>query len=202
MKSIVYILIILIFSKCSNSKSKKEIFSSDFNWTITIPEGFTSLSENEIKRLQDKGLNALEKTYDTTITNCTKNIFFLKSDDLNYFESNYQLYDTIVDGNYLEMCQAINAAAYETYVTQMPGIKVDTSSSFEQIDGLKFRVMKISATYPNKLVLTILSYSRLFDNKDFSVNIMYTDKEKGKLMIDSWKNSKFGSKKISSAISG
>ena len=34
-------------------------------------------------------------------------------------------------------------------------------------------------------------YSRLFDKKEFSVNIIFIDEKKGQLMLESWRNSTF-----------
>lgn len=49
--------------------------------------------------------------------------------------------------------------------------------------------MKIE--YPNKMVMNLLNYSRLFDKKELTVNIIYVDNKEGQLMIDAWKKSKF-----------
>ena len=49
--------------------------------------------------------------------------------------------------------------------------------------------MKID--YPNKMVLNILMFSRLFDKKELAVNIAFVDKIKGEKMLDSWRKSKF-----------
>ena len=51
--------------------------------------------------------------------------------------------------------------------------------------------MKISIEYPNKMVMNMLMFSRLFGDKEFTVNIMYMDQLKGEQMLDSWKKSKF-----------
>lgn len=39
--------------------------------------------------------------------------------------------------------------------------------------------------------MNVLMYSRLFDKKEFTVNIMYVDNKKGQLMLEAWKKSKF-----------
>ena len=61
----------------------------------------------------------------------------------------------------------------------------------EKIDNLEFQVFKMKIEYPNKMVLNLLMYSRLFGKKEFTVNIMYVDNKKGQLMTEAWKNSKF-----------
>jgi len=49
----------------------------------------------------------------------------------------------------------------------------------------------MEVTYPNDMIMNLLMYSRLFDDQEFTVNIMYVDKQKGKKMLKSWQNSKF-----------
>ena len=141
--------------------------------------------------MQNKGADAIEKTYDEKVINQSKTIFVFKSDQLNYFESNYQPFDIAIDGNYLESCKDVNNILYETFKTQMPDIKIDSTSTIEKIDNLEFQTFKMKVEYPNKMVLNVLMFSRLFDKKEFSVNIMYVDNNKGQQMLESWRKSKF-----------
>jgi hypothetical protein len=191
-KCLLVILAVLIQS-CSGQKSpKQEIYNSDFKWTITIPENLESVSAQDWTKMQTKGTDAIEKTFDSKVVNQTTTIFVFKSDQLNYFESNYQPFDPAIDGDYLETCQAVNNILYETFMAQMPGIKIDTARSVENIDNLQFQKFKMKIVYPNKMVMNFLIYTRLFGKKEFSVNIMFVDSDKGKKMLDSWTNSKFG----------
>jgi hypothetical protein len=73
----------------------------------------------------------------------------------------------------------------------MPGIKIDSVSAIEKIDNLEFQTFKMKVAYPNKMTLNVLMFSRLFDKKEFSVNIMYVDSKKGEQMLESWRKSKF-----------
>ncbi len=197
MRTVYHFIICLtiIFQNCAGQTNpKKEIYNKDFNWTITIPENFDTVSAEQWAKMQNKGADAIEKTYDEKVVNRAKTIFVFKSDQLNYFESNYQPFDTTTDGNYLESCKNVNEMLYQTFVTQMQGIKIDTTTSTEKIDNLEFQTLKMRVTYPNNMVMNVLMFSRLFDKKEFSINIMYVDKLKGELMLNSWKKSKFGQK--------
>ena len=194
MYKLKYLLICLtiIFQSCNGQTTpKKEIYNKDFNWTITIPENFQNVSAEEWEKMQNKGADAIEKTYDEKVINQSRTIFVFKNDQLNYFESNYQPFDTAIDGDYFESCKNVNNMLYETFITQLPDIKIDSVSTIEKIDNLEFQLFKMKVEYPNKMVLNVLMYSRLFDKKEFSVNIMYVDNNKGKQMLESWRKSKF-----------
>lgn len=194
MKTLHYLLIclIIIVQSCGpQTNSSKEIYNQDFNWTITIPDDFENVSSEQWAKMQDKGADAIEKTYGEEVINQAKTIFVFKSDQLNYFESNYQPFDTATDGDYLESCKNVSDILYETFRAQMPDIKIDSTRMVDKIDNLEFQTFKMKVEYPNKMVMNILMFSRLFDKREFSVNIMYVDKSKGQQMLESWRKSKF-----------
>lgn len=188
---LLFILTIAIQSCSGQKTTKQEIHNEDFNWTITIPENFENVSSSDWTKMQNKGADAIEKTYAGEVINQSKTIFVFKSDQLNYFESNYQPFDTSVDGDYLESCKAVDEVLYETFKAQLPGIKIDTTRMVEKIDNLEFQTLKMKVEYPNKMILNVFMFSRLFDKREFTVNIMYVDNLKGQKMLDSWRESKF-----------
>lgn len=198
MKGIHYFFIICLTitsERCvGQTNPKREIYNQDFRWTVTIPEGFDSVSTEQWTKMQNKGADAVEKTYDEKVINNSKTIFVFRSGKLNYLESNYQPFDTAIDGNYFESCRNVNEILYQTFVTQMKDVKIDTATSTEKIDNLEFQTFRLKITYPNNMVMNAFLFTRLFDKKEFSVNIMYVDNEKGELMLDAWKKSKFGIK--------
>jgi hypothetical protein len=186
----------IILQSCKGKEQAKtppkEFYSKEFNWRIEIPDGFDTISAAQLAKLQNRGAEALENTYGAGIDNKTKSLFAVSSDKFNYFESNYQPFDTVIDGRYMVTCEAINNMVYGTFKAQMPGAQIDTCSSTDTIDGLLFQTYKVIITLPNKKVLELLMYSRLFENKDFSVNMMTMDPEKRKLLFRAWKQSTFG----------
>jgi hypothetical protein len=188
-----YIILIACFITVQNciGQEEKQFYCKEFNWRIFIPNEFERVSSADWKRLQNNGAEAIEKTYDRKVENQGEMIFVFKNNQLNYFEANYQPFDISVEGDYLESRKNINQILYQTFKTQLPGAQVDTISSKEKIDNLIFELYKIKIVYPNKMVLNCEMYSRLFDKKEFSVNIMYVDDEKGKAMIKTWKESTF-----------
>ena len=194
MKNLKYLIVCMIITlqSCNGqTTAKSEIYNKDFGWKITIPENFENVSAEDWTKMQNKGADAIEKTFEGEVINQAKTIFVFKSDQLNYFESNYQPFDVSIDGDYLESCKNVNEVLLETFKTQMPKAKIDTTRSVEKIDNLEFQTFKIKIEYPNKMILTVLMYSRLFNKKEFTINIMYVDNKKGLMMTEAWKNSKF-----------
>jgi hypothetical protein len=178
--------------KSQVKSSSKEFFSKEFNWTIQIPEGFEPVSAEEWKKMQNRGLEAIEKTYDTEVENMAKTIFVVKNGLFNYFEANYQPFNKEKDGDYLESFKEVNSIVYGTFEAQMPNAKLDSASSQETIDGKVFQTFKVTITVPNIIVMEFLMYSRLFGDKEFTVNSLTVDKEKRRVLLEAWRSSKFG----------
>jgi hypothetical protein len=181
----------LLLISCNAHTQEREIYDKLFKWRITIPKDFQIVSIEEGLELQKKGVDAIEKTYGGKVDNQTTNIFHFKSGQFNDLEANYQPFDTLQDGSYLESCKNVNEVAYETFKAQMPGTRIDSSSSVEVIDGLSFQTFKVTIIFPNKMVMTIIGFSRLFIKKDFTCFITYVDSKIGESMMNAWRNSKF-----------
>jgi len=180
----------LVQVACPQSNSR-EFYNQQFNWKITIPTGFDSVPPAVWEMMQNRGANAIEKTYDAKVENRAQTIFAFRTDMFNYFAANYQPFDTATDGNYEETFKAVNDVLYGTFEAQLPGAKLDSASSVETIGGLQFHTFKTIITIPGKVVIEMLMYSRLFGKYEFTVNIMTTDKEKQQALLKAWRGSTF-----------
>ncbi|MFC4818493.1 MULTISPECIES: hypothetical protein [unclassified Flavobacterium] len=188
---IVTFLTLLVIGANAQGAKEREIFNKDLNWTISIPEGFEAMSEEEKARIEQKGKDALESTTGVTITAQVKSLFVFKNDKAHYFEANYQSFDPSQEGDYIESCKAVNDVMYNTFKSQMPGAKITKKESTEKIDGLDFHTFAVEVELPNNMTMKIIMFNRLFGNKDLSVNMIYIDESKGKQMMDSFRKSKF-----------
>ena len=176
----------------AQSTSKKEFYSKDFNWRIIIPENYIAMDSAEMAIIEREGAAAIDKANNTKVENHATLVFSFKSDKLNNFQCSYQPFDPAVDGNFLAAWKGVNNILYKTFTTQLQGVKVDTATTVEKISDLEFHTFKATVTYPNKLVLHMLMYSRLFDKREFMVDIVYEDEVKGQQMLNAWKGSIFG----------
>jgi hypothetical protein len=191
--TLLWMFVITALSGCKVQPDSRpqQYHNKEFNWTINIPENFASVSTEEWAKLQNRGLEAVEKTYGEEVNNQTTTIFVFKNGDFNYLESNYQPFDPEADGDYLESCKGVQEIVFETFRSQMPKARIDTASSVERVSGLEFQTFKINLDLPNGRQMKLLMYSRLFGRNEFSVNITYMDEEQGEKMMEAWLGSEF-----------
>ena len=190
---LIYMIVLVLLFGCrtKTDSDAKTLHNKDFNWTITIPEKFASVSAADWEKLQNRGAQAIENTYGEKVENQATTMFVFKNGDYNYLESNYQAFDPEIDGDYRESCKLVNEIVYETFRTQIPTAKMDSASSIETISGLDFHTFKVVLDLPNGIKIHSFMYNRLFGNKDFSINITYVDEEAGERMREAWFASTF-----------
>lgn len=118
-------------------------------------------------------------------------IFAYKNREFNIFEANWQLFDEEIDGPYLDVCTEINNIVYESFEQEIPGVKIDSSSSVQKINGLAFQQFEMLVSLPDGRKFKSTTFNHLFGNKDLSINITAIDKTAYKKMLGSLFNSRF-----------
>jgi len=191
MKNLKTISFLLFFLISGLVNAQNEFYNKEFNWKINIPDNFENFTEKEWEKIQQKGKAAIEKSTGQKVINQSKTILVFRTDQLNYFEANYQPFNPAKDGSYSENIKFINKTLTKTFIDNIPGCKVSSEITKEKINGLEFYKIYMKIIYPNKIVFHSYMYSRLFGKKDFSANIMFIDEDKGKIMLENFKNSTF-----------
>lgn len=186
-------LLLVLFSSQTKGQSSQgtPFYNKTFKWTITIPPGFNPMSQEEWAKAEEKGASAIENTFGEKIENRAITLFAYKLDTFHSMDANYQPFSVDVDGDYSESFTAISEMLVETFLTEMPTIAFDSSSSKELIDGLEFHCFKLKLSFPNNTNLWMLMYSRLFGKNEFTINFLYKEEEKGKEMLNAWRKSRF-----------
>ena len=172
----------VLFAQSENEDNT--FFSPEFNWHIQIPPGFEKMDPASWD-LQ-KGIQDSLQVDSLVLANAPKTILAFKSNDYNYFESNWQPYNSTVRGDYSDHCQAVAKQLYHTFAEQIPDAKIDTASSVQSIGALEFKKFVLKMTLPNGVTLSSHMFSRLFDDKEFSANLFYVNDEQGSLLMEAW----------------
>lgn len=172
--------------------SKNEFYSKEFRWKILIPAGFESESAEQYEALHKNGAAELEKSLNGKIKDQSKQICSFKNEKFNYFEANEQPFDAKTEAEYLTICKNVDDLLYNNFKKQTgDDAKIDTTLSIEKIDGLAFQCFKLQMISNDEIIMNMFTYSRLFNKKEFTVAIVFINKEKGDLILDAWRNSKF-----------
>ena len=192
-----HLLIALLFgfSVHAQTEDKEKLSFPEFGWSIPIPENFERVDEKEWTKMQGRGRDMIEDTYGEEVINHAKTLFVYTSGQMNYLEANYQPYDASLYESYEASCRDLYAVLHETFTVQMPGVNIDTLITTEQIDDVEFMKFDINIQYSPELSLRVLMYNHLFDDKDFTVNIMYVEESKGQQMLEAWRKSRFKERK-------
>lgn len=187
---LAFVIVCLSLAQAQEMMRGTDYYLDEFNWRITVPDGFSVIDPVEWDRMKNGAENSNIDSSGLDVSNRNKTVLVFKSSDFNYFESNWQPFDTI-RGDYRLACKAINENLYETFLAQVPDARIDTSSTTQLLSGLEFQKFVVDMELPNGYAFRAYMFSRLFGSREFSVNLFYLDGQQGTLMMDAWLHSSF-----------
>lgn len=193
-----FILTVLLFTSISlfSQVRGEKYFVEEINWTIDIPKGFEKVSLDDWAKTQQKGIDAVEKTYNAEgelehVLEGVKTLFVVRNGKGNSIELNIQNYDGDPGVDYAELHKEVGNIMYETMKSQLNGVTIDNKYGREDIGGKEFYKQTMLINLPNGMKLNMLSYKRLFGKKDCTINIIYIDEVIGQDIIDAIQKSTF-----------
>jgi hypothetical protein len=165
--------------------------SKEIGWSIKIPKGWSIVSKDKAEKNEEKGRDAIEKTLGSEIdTKRLKHLISFQKNQFNLFSSTIEPFKEEFPGEYQQNNKALCELLYKTFTDQ--GIKTDTSSGKEKIQGLEFNTFHTTIYAPDgKIILRQIMYCRLTNGYDFGVNISYNNEQDKTTLTDAWKKSKF-----------
>ena len=194
MRYFKFAYILLIFASCKGQGNLKEYKFSQVGWTLKIPADSKFLDSAQFDTISQKAINAINKTYNTQVDfSGLKSLFIIRQGQYNVMGSTINLYDSALFKTWQESYSATKKMLMKIIEDQAPGVTViDTESSFEIIDGLRFEKVFLKTFYPEQnLTMNIYWFYRKQNEYDFSINISYTEEKIGKQYLGIIKNSKF-----------
>lgn len=170
---------------------KRTYTSEEIGWTIKIPDGYKITSLDSAKSSEKDGIEAIQKVYGGEIeTTELRHLIGFEKDLFNNLSSTSEPFKLEYEGEYEVNNQRLYEVVYDALDAQ--GVKIDTSSTREIINGKKYDIL-YSTIYDvnDRIVMYQILYSRLINGLDFSVNINYNNEADKKILVDAFKNSEF-----------
>lgn len=201
LSALFYSLITITLFSCGNAIPSKQVDegkingviyeSKELGWSIEIPKDWEITSRDKVEANEEKGKSAIEKSSGLQIDmKKLKHLISFQKNQLNIFSSTSEPVIEEYPGEYEQNYRNLLKILCQTFVDQ--GIKVDTASGKESIQGLEFNTFYTTVYAPNdKVILKQIMYSKLLNGYDFGVNINFTNDKDKETMLKAWRNSKF-----------
>lgn len=186
---ILFLLILTGFQIC-NAQTKsdlKTVVIEEFNWTLTIPEKFTPVKQDEWGKVIEISMDF----HGEDILNQEGIIFSYQNNKFNKFDAVWQPYDAEICGDYLELHAEANKVLHKMYESQIPEANFDSITKTQTISKLEFQRFDVEIDVPDVFHMKIIRFYRLFGNKQFNMSITVIDEKIGQKMLEAFLQSEF-----------
>lgn len=194
MKNAIPVLILFPVLHCQGQDTARQVFFSEVGWRLTVnPSKFADTSL--FNSVAQKANGAINNTFGTDV-DLLKQIhplFTIIDGNYNIFGSTINLFDSSLFRSWELSYEASKQMILNVLENQAPAVQIlDTLSGQEIVDGLKFERFYLKTFYPGqKLTMNTYWFYRKQNQYDFSVNISYTDPQKGQMFLDVFRKSRF-----------
>ncbi|HSY75462.1 MAG TPA: hypothetical protein VK890_01320 [Bacteroidia bacterium] len=200
-KLFLFTLAATLLTACSQPDPNKQVDGGTLNgdtyhcpevgWTISIPADWKITTKDKMEELDKAGKSAItaDQKVELDTVNKMKYLVSFQKNQFNLFLATSQPFKG-TDAEYALQTQITNKAIYETCTHQ--GVKIDTSTGKEIIQGMEFSVFCDTIFSPDgNVILKQILYNRLINGYDLAIDINYTNDADKKTMLDAFKNCKF-----------
>ena len=162
-------------------------------WTMFLPASFKILDSAKNAAMTENGKKAMEDANNIKADfSGLKTLISAMKDRTNYFNSTIKAYDPKKEGPYATTNQVVKSVLYNTFKQKLPSAKLDTASSYLDIDGLIFDRFYMRLTLDNKVLFHMVVLSKFYKGYDFGITYLYSDEESKTELESILKTSKFG----------
>lgn len=183
----------LIIEEIANGKIENNTFiCNQFDWKISIPEGFRVIELTKVQELEKKGMALIQTNnpISTTISTHPSHLIGFEKNKYNYFSSSYET----LKGNKkitLEEHKSFSVQLLTNTYSKIKELKSEINTSYIQLGSHQFYkiMIRLYNTKNDRLVLTQEIYNTFINDHLFSASINYTNEITGMLLYYSLKKS-------------
>lgn len=191
MRIITFLLLLTLSTQALAQDSTKRYTFKEIGWTITLPDGFTEMDQDENRKKIEKGKKIMEESNDIGVdVSKLKTLFSATKSPSEYFTATITPYVPEKDGDYAKGIKKVKELTYNTFKNQMPNVELDSFSLKMTIDGLTFDKFNVILKVKD-LNLTLVFISKLYKGYDFGISYLYLDEKTKEQIEASINGSKF-----------
>jgi hypothetical protein len=192
MKTWILLLVLFLVKTSYGQETEKKYSFREIGWTIILPEGFKTADSIEIEKVNEKGMKLVEESSGISMgMKELRTLIAANKDAYNYFNSTIRKFNPAEEGNYDSSTKIVKEVIFKTFVDNMPGAKLDSSTSIATIDEVVFDKFKVRIIVAENIELNMVLLSKLYKGYDFGISYLYID-ELNRNQIESMLNkSKF-----------
>ena len=192
MRTFTIICTLLLFKSTFSQQTDTKYTFREVGWTIVLPADFkvvdsanNALLTERAKKIIEEANNIKANISQTTILiSATKNTN-------NCFSSTLEIFDANKDGEFDISNQISKDIVYKSFSRRVPGAKIDSISTNEDIAGLSFEKFHLTVSVKDKILFNVCILSKYYEGYDFGISYKYTDDETKEEIETMLRNSKF-----------
>lgn len=176
MKVFFFIFLTLNLASCLYSQDLgTKYYFKEVDWELTIPNDFQTKDSLRNVKLQEKGLQSMEKANNVNLGDLSdlKTLVSAFKGAHEYFNATIRRFNKSGEGNYDSASRTVNRLVYNTFLKEAPDAIIDTSSTKENIGGLIFNKFQVTLNLQKKDLFTIVILSKLYRDLDFGITYLF-----------------------------
>jgi hypothetical protein len=174
------------------SKPTNKYQAAQIGWTTELPQNWGEMTNADADKMTSSGLKDIKESTGVTVNaQSLRQLVNLKKNQYNYFMSSIEPYDSNAYSSYAEhfnqICDLIESAF------KGKSIQYEMARATTLIDGLEFHKMETTIFSADKkeVVMNQQLLTRVINNLDFGMTLMYNNNDDKNDLEEIVKKSKF-----------
>ena len=189
----IFFLVFLttIFNCSAQNFSNEEFQIANWSWKLSVPDFLTAYDQQEWKKVQNRGKEAVEDTYNLDLKNKVQTIFIYQAKDSSLFEATIEKFNIEKTPDYIASCLWNNDFMYDFLTKNAPEAQLDTTISVVNVDHIDFQAINLKLSFPDGTVRSSFILRSLFDDMELTVSVIYNNDKSLEKILEVFKKSKF-----------
>ena len=192
MRTFTILCALLVFESSFSQQSELKYTFREIGWTLILPADFRVVDSANNAAIAERAKKIIEETSNikaeisetTVLIRATKNAN-------NYFSSTIETFDEKKDGEFDISNQISKDIVYKSFSRKIPGAKIDSFSTNEEIAGLNFEKFHLTVSVKDNILFNVCILSKYYEGYDFGICYRYSDEQTREQIESMLRNSTF-----------